>query len=177
MKTSSLLIVVSLSAALAACGGSESPAAAPAEPAADAQAGAAPVADESLPRSDFMADAAQPPSAGGGCALDAVDGVAVGDSAAIAGQAVMEGWAVPADPAAMGDAMLVLSGAGASYTANLTRSLERPDVAASLQREDAATSGFKQRVSLASVAEGEYAVHVRVGGVQCDTGRKVVVAG
>lgn len=177
MKNSSLLVVVSFAAALAACGGSEPPAAAPAEPATDVQADAAPVVDDSLPQSDFMADAAQPPAAGGGCSLDAVDGVAVGDAAAIAGQAVMEGWAVPADPAATGDAMLVLSGAGASYTANLARSLERPDVAASLQREDAATSGFKQRVSLASVAAGEYAVHVRVGGVQCDTGRKVVVGG
>lgn len=176
MKTSSLLVTLSLAAALAACGGSEPAPASSADPAADPQAGAPPM-DESLPSSDFVADAGQALASGGGCSLEAVNGAAMGDLASVSGEAVMEGWAVPADPAAMGEAMLVLAGADSAYVANLTRSLERPDVAASLQREDAATSGFKQRVSLASVAAGEYAVHVRVGGVQCDTGRKVAVGG
>ncbi len=175
MKTSSLLVVLPLAAALAACGKGD-PAVAPAPPAdSTEQAVAAPAAEEVLPASDFVADTGEAPAPGGGCSLEAVNGAPVGDSAAVAGEAIIEGWAVPSDPADNGDAMLVLSGAENRYATSLTRSFDRPDVSASLQREDALTSGFKQRTSLAAVAAGEYVVHVRIGGVECDTGRKLVV--
>lgn len=106
--------------------------------------------------------------------MDAINGTA-GELTPVSEEAVLEGWAVTSEVAATGDAMLALSNASNRYTAGLERVLERSDVAAALQREDALMSGFKQRVDLAAVAPGEYAVHVRVGGIQCDTGRRLVV--
>ena len=178
MKTSAILLLASLTVGLGACGqGEQAPAqGGPAMPTAQEEA-QAPRDEPSLDAVPFVADTSEALAMGGGCSLDAVDGAAAGSAMPVAREAVLDGWAVPADPAAPGDAALILAGAENRYSARLGLSLERPDVAEALQREDALTSGFKQRASFASVAPGQYAVHVRVGGMDCDTGKALVIAG
>lgn len=175
MKTSSILLLASLCAAFVACS-NEQPAA-PAASSTPTPAVDAPVIPETLPSSEFKVDATAALPAGGGCALDGVNGAPAGDSVAVSGEAVLEGWAVASEANGAGDATIVLVGSQDQYAAALDRSLERPDVASALQRDDALRSGFKQRTTLASVSPGEYAIHVRIGAVECDTGRKLVVEG
>jgi hypothetical protein len=179
MKTSAILLVASIALGLAACGKSEPAQSVEADAANPAEsAGAQASGDEAaLDAVAFAADTTETLAAGGGCSLDAVDGAPAGSAMSVAGEAVLDGWAVAADPAVTGDAVLILVGAENRYAAPVPLSLDRPDVAEALQREDARTSGFKHRASFASVAPGQYAVHVRVGGMDCDTGKALVVAG
>lgn len=178
MKSREILFVALLALGLAGCNRSETAAEQSVDASTATAEGAVPAAEEA--QGDVVAfagdaSAALPP--GGGCALDAVDGAIAGAATPVGGQAVLSGWGAPADPAAPRDAVLVLVGAEARYSAPLALSVERPDVAEALQREDARASGFDLRASFTGVAPGQYAVRVRVGGADCDTGKALVVGG
>lgn len=144
------LLVLALTAALAACG---EPTQAPDAPPAAPVTLAAPV-------SSFAPITGAEAAPAGNCSLDAINGAPVSGASVVAGSEVMfGGWVADGAAAVPADAMLVMRGAQA-YAVPLVAGVERPDVATALNSEQARLSGFNASARLDGVQPGEYGLSI-----------------
>ncbi len=169
-----MLIAASL---LAACN-NQAPAPSSTDTAAATEAASAPVSAPAAPVS-LQDYAAASTTAGGNCALDAVNGSpSTGTIVATGTQVSMSGWIADATNGVPDDALLVLTGIQRSYSGALPTGVERPDVAAALSSEPARLSGYNIDLSLQDVDPGDYALTIVHGGTSpqsCNLGKGLSV--
>lgn len=186
MKTTSLVVLMGI--ALAACADNQPPAQDPVEPVVDAPVAAdGPLVQDPAPAAAVTPSAGRPttiPTSLGtteGCALDAVNGQSVVDTATVADKenVQLSGWAGDlAAGTSPAQVFVELEGPEAIFI-EASRGTQRPDVAAQFDMPGLQNAGWDANANLAEVPAGTYRVWVIQvegdAGVTCDSKRSIVI--
>ena len=186
MKSTSLAVLMGL--ALAACADNQPPAQDAAQPQPEAPADVAASPDAApAPATQVTPSAGRPaeiPASLGttdGCALDAVNGQSIVDTASVADKENIQlsGWAGDLAAGTSPEQVFVQLEGAETIFIKASRGTKRPDVAAQFGKPGLENAGWDANANLAEVAAGTYRVWIIQvegdAGVSCDSKRSIVI--
>lgn len=186
MKSASLAVLATL--ILAACTDKQPPAQNTEQPpmgataaAEDTAVAAAPPVQQVMPSAGRPAEIPAELGTTEGCALDAVNGQSIVDTATVADKQNVQfgGWAGDLTTGtAPKEVFVQLEGAETIFI-KASRGTKRPDVAAQYDKPGLEDSGWDANANLAEVAAGTYKVSIIQieggAGISCDSKRSIVI--